>query len=74
MKITSLKIGKYLITKKAIFNILFALFLLGILIGVYVASIEDDPNSKMGIILPMFYIPIVLIIYKPIKKNIIKIK
>ena len=74
MKIQSLIIGKYKITKEAILKIAFSFFSLGILIGVYFAAKEDNPHTTFQYILPIFFIPTILLMYKPIKKGIIRVK
>jgi len=66
----SLKIGKLIFNRKAIFLIAFCLFLNGVLIGTLVAY-NQDSNESLNVILFMFmiFLPYILF-YKSIGKNI----
>jgi len=71
MKFNTLKIGNIAVTKKAILGIVFCLFLFGVLLGAYFAMIEDNPINNMGLLVFIFYIPVVLVLYKPVKSGIL---
>lgn len=72
MKIKSIKTGKRELKPKAFLAILFTLFLIGVLLGAAVAAKEDSLDTNILVLMPMFSIPIFLILYKPIKNGVIK--
>lgn len=74
MNLNKLEIGNIIIAKKAILGIIFCFFLFGVLCGVYIAMIEDNPTSNMGLLIFVFYIPVVFVLYKPIKKGVLRRK
>ncbi len=71
MKLESIRVGKYEIMPKAFLTVLFTLFLMGVLLGAYIAAKEDNPDMNL-FFMSIFSIPILMIMYKPIKKGIIK--
>lgn len=70
-ELKEIKIGSMILTKRANLLIMFALFLFGILLGAFVGLAEDVESGLNWPILLIFYIPIVFILYKPLKKSII---
>lgn len=66
----SIKLGKLIFNRKAIFLIAFCLFLNGVLIGALVAY-NQDANESINVILLLFLIFLpYLLFYKSIGKNI----
>jgi len=69
------KIGKLLISKKAILLIAFCLFLNGMVIGAFVALNEKAVNHSINllIVFTAIFIPYIMF-FKSIKKNIAELK
>jgi len=67
-----IKIGKWVITRKSIISIITCLFSLGVIIGSAIAQSIDLGKNINWIFVCLFFIPIVLIHYKPITRGIHK--
>lgn len=70
-----LKIGKLLITKKAILLIAFCLFLNGMAIGALVALDKKETNNSMNVLILFvtLFVPYILF-FKSIRRNVIELK
>ena len=70
-ELKEIKIGSVILTKRANILIIGALFLFGILLGAFAGLSEDVESDMNWPLLFIFYIPILFMLYKPLKKSIV---
>ena len=68
-----IKLGNWIITKKAILGVISGLFFFGVLLGANIALVENSQKDINWISIMLFYLPIIFILYRPIKKGIYRV-